>query len=357
MHLLTETLTIALTAAPWLLFGLLAAGLIKAFIPEQTLQRWVGGRGLANTARAAVIGAPLPLCSCGAIPTAITLHRGGAGRGPTTAFMIGTPGVGADSVAITYALLGPFMAVARVAGAIITAITTGLLVATTDRQQTTVADEGAAGCGGCCGNPSWNDAVAAKPTAANRLRQGMHYAFTDLLNDIGLWILIGLVVAGILVTLVPPELMATYGTGLGAMVLMAVIGIPLYVCATAATPVAAGMLLAGVSPGTALVFLLAGPMTSMATLAVFRREMGNRALAIYLGSIVTSTLALGLLTDVLVNSFGVNITAQLGAGGELLPEWLEWLALLILVALSLPWLRPTYWQAGSGPEPQRQNRH
>jgi uncharacterized protein len=127
MTLLHETLSIALTAAPWLLLGLLAAGLVKAFIPETMLQRWLGGRGLAAVSRAAVIGAPLPLCSCGAIPTALALHRGGAGRGPTTAFLIGTPGIGVDSVAISYALLGPFMMAARVLGAVTTAIATGLL--------------------------------------------------------------------------------------------------------------------------------------------------------------------------------------------------------------------------------------
>ena len=136
MIIVNEILSIALTSAPWLLIGFFAAGLIKAFVPDELLQRLVGGSSLTCIARAAVIGAPLPLCSCGAIPTALALYRGGAGRGPTTAFLIGTPGIGVDSLAITYALLGPFMALVRASGAVITAIVTGLLVATSNRATT-----------------------------------------------------------------------------------------------------------------------------------------------------------------------------------------------------------------------------
>src|SRR5690625_2243868 len=132
MTLLNETLTVALAAAPWLLLGLFADALIKAFVPDTALQRWAGGRGTAGIVRAAVIGAPLPLCSCGAIPTALALHRGGAGRGPTTAFLVGTPGIGVDSLALTSVLLVPFIALARAAGAVLTAISTGLLVARTE---------------------------------------------------------------------------------------------------------------------------------------------------------------------------------------------------------------------------------
>jgi uncharacterized protein len=127
--ILQEILSLGLQAAPWLLLGLVAAGLIKACVPEALLQRWIGGDGVGAIGRAAVIGAPLPLCSCGAIPTALMLHRNGAGRGPTTAFMVATPGIGADSVVLTYALLGPVMMLARVLGALVSAMLTGLLVA------------------------------------------------------------------------------------------------------------------------------------------------------------------------------------------------------------------------------------
>ena len=340
MIIFNEILSIALTAAPWLLVGFFAAGLIKAFVPEDVLQRLVGGSGLLDIARAAVIGAPLPLCSCGAIPTALALYRGGAGRGPTTAFLIGTPGIGVDSLAITYALLGPFMAVVRASGAVITAIITGLLVAATDRSATNppVSLEPAASATTTCNKTCICEPVpqpVTRLTFAERFRKGMGYAFGELLDDIRLWLLVGLVLAGLLLAFVPPQALAAYGSGLGPMLLMAVIGIPLYICATAATPIAAAMLIAGVSPGTVLVFLLAGPITSLATLGILRREMGNRALGLYLIGIVSTSLLLGLLVNGVVSEFGIEVPAQIGAVQELLPLWLEWSALILLILVAL----------------------
>ncbi len=355
MVILEQILAVSLTAAPWLLAGLLAAALIKAFVPEAALLHWVGGQGLGNISRAAVMGAPLPLCSCGAIPTAFALHRGGAGRGPTTAFLIGTPGIGVDSIAITYALLGPFMLVARAAGAVVTAIATGLLVTLADHAPPTITavsdhqeTEGPASEeAGCCQNQSCGSQKTtsasrppvAQPSIAHRLRAGLHYAFADLLDDISRWLAAGLVIAGILMALVPPQALADYGSGLPTMLLMATIGIPLYLCATAATPIAAGMLVAGVSPGTALVFLLAAPITSMATLAVMRKEMGTTAMGLYFLGILVSTVTLGLLTDQVVHWLDVAVVAQVGTAKELLPTWLETVALVLLAILAIPPLR------------------
>ncbi|WP_416137458.1 SO_0444 family Cu/Zn efflux transporter [Halomonas sp. HK25] len=339
MTLALAILDIALSAAPWLLLGLTIAGLIKALVPETSLQRWIGGSGVASVARAAIIGAPLPLCSCGAIPTALALHRGGADRGPTTAFLIGTPGIGIDSLTITYALLGPFMALARGVSAVLTAIATGLLVGRT-RPTTTPAP--ASSCVGRCSDGDCGGKGSSSQTPgplSNRLAAGLGYAFSDILDDISLWLLVGLLVAGALIALVPPQQLAGLGSGLGAMLVMAVIGIPMYLCATAATPIAAGLLLAGVSPGTVLVFLIAAPVTSLATLGVFRREMGNRALMAYLTGILISTVALGLGVDALVGWWALDIPLQVAQVQELLPTWLEALALIILVVLAVRPLR------------------
>lgn len=343
MDVLHEILGVALAAAPWLLLGLFVSGLIRAFVEDTVLQRWVGGEGPASIGRAAVIGAPLPLCSCGAIPTALTLHRAGAGRGPTTAFLIGTPGIGVDSLAITYALLGPFMMFVRALGAVITAVVTGLLVAMGTRgtpipvlQSIGCSTCNSNGCGSQVPKQSREDSVPAapvQPPVTHRLREGIRYAFGDLLEDIGPWLLGGLVVAGVLIALVPPQMLSTYGSGPVAMLLMAVVGIPLYICAAAATPIAAGMLLAGVSPGTALVFLLAGPITSAATLGLLRREFTNVGLAWYLGGIVASTVAIGMATDALIGLIALDVVAQVGAARELLPAWLEAVALAVLLWL------------------------
>ncbi|WFM72464.1 SO_0444 family Cu/Zn efflux transporter [Halomonas sp. CKK8] len=351
MSLLNAILAVALSAAPWLLLGLVMAGLIKALVSEALLQRWVGGQGLGSIARAAVIGAPLPLCSCGAIPTALAMYRGGASRGPATAFLIGTPGIGVDSMAITYALLGPFMAVARATSAVLTAIVTGLLVGRTvptDMPTSVPADvepEAEDGCGSCCasgcGDARDMPAESAAPRLASRLADGLRYAFTDILDDISLWLLVGLLVAGGLIALVPPQQLAALGSGLGAMLVMAVIGIPLYMCATAATPIAAGLLLAGVSPGTVLVFLIAAPVTSLATLGVFRREMGNRALVAYLAGILASAVLLGLGVDAVASWWQLDIARQIEAVNELLPAWVEWIGLVVLVGLAVKPLRRT----------------
>ncbi|WP_018860564.1 SO_0444 family Cu/Zn efflux transporter [Thioalkalivibrio sp. ALJ3] len=339
-EILSATLELALTAAPWLLLGLAAAGLVKAFLPEAALQRWLGGTGLAPTARAAIAGAPLPLCSCGAIPTALALHRGGAGRGPTTAFLIGTPGVGVDSVAISYALLGPLMTVARVAGALVTAITTGLLVGRTRAPEAHADDTRTPQ--DCC-TASSCDEVSAPATAApgpwTRLLKGQRYAFGDVLDDIRLWLVIGLFVAGALLALVPPAALAEYGSGLPVMLLLAVIGIPMYLCATAATPIAVALLAAGVSPGAVLVFLLAAPITSLATLGVFRRELGNAALSLYLLGIGASTIALGLILDAGLGITGLSPGITPGQATEWIPPAVEWAALVVLVGLALHPLR------------------
>ncbi|WP_030069813.1 SO_0444 family Cu/Zn efflux transporter [Halomonas alkaliantarctica] len=332
MKLINELLSIALTAAPWLLLGLVIAGLIKALMPEHLLQRWMGGRGLGSITRAAVIGMPLPLCSCGAIPTALALHRGGAGRGPTTSFLISTPGVGVDSMLITSVLLGPLMALARVLGALVTAIVTGILVGFTGQtglpKNTPVSS--------CCASKGCDaDGANAHASDSTGVIAGLKYAFSDLLDDISRWMFAGLLLAGVLVTFVPPETLVGFSGGLWALLLMAVIGIPLYICATAATPVAAGLLLAGISPGMALVFLLAGPVTSLATLAILRREFGSQALAVYLVSILLVTVLIGWVFDQGLAMTGWDPVQQASQVQELLPVWLEWLALAALVVFAI----------------------
>ncbi|MCP1315555.1 SO_0444 family Cu/Zn efflux transporter, partial [Halomonas sp. 707D7] len=320
MNLMESLLSVALSAAPWLLLGLFVAGLVKAYLPERLLKRWLGGAGVSGVLRASIIGMPLPLCSCGAIPTAMALHRGGAGRGPTTAFLISTPGVGVDSIFLTSALLGPVMALLRVAGALVTAIVTGILVGLTGNNPAPVVMAPATG---CCASHGCN---APTPTEPDGLRAGLRYAFSDLLDDFSVWIFIGLLLAGVLMVWASPQALASF-SGPWALALMALVGIPLYVCASAATPIAAGLLLAGLSPGMALVFLLAGPITSLATLAVFRRELGTRALLIYMASVFTVTVALGWLVDATLTLTGFDPVSQAGQVQELLPHGVEWLAL------------------------------
>lgn len=343
MNTLNSILNLALTAAPWLVIGLTLAALIKAWFPQALLQRWLGGSGLGSITRGALIGAPLPLCSCGAIPVALTLHRNGASRGSTTAFLIGTPGVGADSLALTYALLGPFMLVARAFGAVSSAIVTGVLVGTTGPDNRPQKEDTAAS-SDCCGKTACeSDATTAH---THSLKAGFGYAFGDLLRDIRNWLAVGIILAGVLMAHVSPEALAALGSGLLPMLLMAVVGLPLYLCAAAATPIALGLLTAGLSPGTVLVFLLAAPITSLATLTMYRREMGNLAVVVYLGGVLVSAVAAGLLTDLVLTHTGLNVQAQLSQTRELLPEFVEWPALIGLIAVAW-WPRRQHATAAS----------
>lgn len=340
MASLTENiLDLYLDAAPWLVFGLLMAGLIKAWGPEKGMRCWLGGSGVRPVFAAAVVGAPLPICSCGVLPVAIGLRRAGASRGATTSFMISTPETGVDSVAVSYALLGPFMAVARPVAAVASAVATGLLVGffTKEKTETFPAEENTSCCSSSCdGEEEKTNPSPPSPSGPwKRVLSGVSYAFTDILDDIMTWLVFGIVLAGIVATFVPQGVLGAWGSGPGAMVLMLVVGIPMYICATASTPLAAALLLTGVSPGAVMVFLLAGPATNVATLAVVRKEMGFQVSALYLIGICLSSLAVGVVTNATVSSLAIDINAELAAAAEFVPYWLAAASGTMLALLAL----------------------
>jgi len=335
-------LEVALEAAPWLALGLLAAGLVRALLPPGLTARLFGGRGSIAITRAAVIGAPLPLCSCGVLPVAVSLRRAGASRGVTASFLVSTPETGADSVAISYVFLGPFMTVARPVAALISAVATGLVVeAIGEGRKRSTLEEPFAGDQdpSCCDVPGAchgeADPGARRGTLGGRLVESVRYAFTDLLDDLALWLLIAVVIAGVLRGLVEPEALAAWGGGLPAMLAMLIVGIPLYICATASTPIAAGLLVAGLSPGATLVFLLAGPATNIGTLGVVRGEIGTRGMIAYLVSIAVVSVGLGLATDAIVAAWDVDIVAQAAEAAHIVPHWLAVASLALILTLSL----------------------
>jgi uncharacterized protein len=349
--LIENTLHLALDSAPWLLFGLVAAGLIHAWLPMQMVGRALGGSGPMAVFKAALIGAPLPLCSCGTLPAAVSLSRAGASRASTTSFLISTPETGVDSVALSWVLLGPVMALLRPVAAIISAVSAGLMVGATeardgqDRPLDTVVS-GSACDAACCS--SAEDQVV--PGFWRRTGEGLRYAFTDLLDDLALWLLVGILAAGAVVTLVPPDTLVEWGSGLGAMLLILLVSVPMYVCATASTPLAHAMLFAGVSPGTVLVFLLAGPASNIASLALVRRELGGRALAAYLFGICGVSILLGLALDLLIARYAMDVLAGSALTGDITyepPVALAAVSLLLLVGCAIKPLR-RYVVSGKG---------
>ena len=353
--LIQNTWAVFLDTAFWLLLGLLAAGFIKSFIAEDTLQRWVGGNGFSAVSRAALFGAPLPLCSCGVLPAAIGLHRSGASKEATVSFLISTPETSVDSIAVTYALMGPVMAVYRPVAALVSAITTGLMTALVGNPAAAATGLSAAPvcCRGgkpaedaCCatndetGHPSHcggsEPIEAGKP---NRLLSAIRYAAAELLDDIAAWMAVGIVIAGLMLTFIPPDWLAQWGQGLAAMLVMVVVGIPMYICAVASTPVAAGLILAGVSPGAALVFLLVGPATNIAGLALIRKELGTKVTIVYLLGLASISVAMGLLLEYLLQTSTFEIDVRMGEANMMLPMVLSWGSAILLLVLAIKPLR------------------
>ena len=310
-------------SAPWLLMGFSVAGLMKAFVPSQVLAKHLGEPGLLATVKAALLGAPLPLCSCGVIPAALVLRRSGASKAATTSFLISTPETGVDSVTVSYAMMGPFMAIIRPIAAISTAITAGLLVGSDKNDHALQSSEPVQSCcasktaepepepasaESCCSKVSEENRAA--DSIGNRLRDSMKFTFVDLIRDISLWLMIGLGIAALVKTYVPTEFLTQWGDGFMAFVVMALIGVPMYICALASTPIAAGLLFSGVSPGATLVFMLVGPATNIATIGLVRNELGTRALVAYLGSVVGVGFGFGYLTNYLVAQWSIDFLAQ-----------------------------------------------
>ncbi|BDM63032.1 permease [Shewanella sp. NFH-SH190041] len=392
--LLQNFIALFLESAPWLLLGLILAGLLKVFVPMSWMHNQLGGHGLKTTVKAALFGAPLPLCSCGVIPAAVGLRRSGASKAATTSFMVSTPETGIDSVSVSYVLLGPFMAIVRPIAAVISAIVAGLLVGRDDDdgviastpKEKPVAEKAAccssdtqpqarftpvdaccqdtpslmqpvasgssccsskaaettttsSCCGGhgaehshqhhhghqgdsCCSSTQDTAAELQGTSILYRIGKALQFAATDLVRDTTVWLLVGLFFAALVQTYVPADFLSKWGNGILAMLVMVVISVPMYICATASTPIAAGLLLAGVSPGAVLVFMMAGPATNIATLGVVAKELGKRALWGYLGGVLGVALLSGILVNYLVATFGFEVMPQIGEHHELLPAWL-----------------------------------
>lgn len=311
-------------SAPWLLLGLLIAGIMHELVPVSLLQKHMGNSSMAAIVKSAVIGAPLPLCSCGVIPAAVGLRRSGASKPATVSFLVSTPETGVDSVSVSYALLGPVFAIVRPVVAILSAIYAGILVRLfAVEEASTLQPASTSACcsqkpapnaeDSCCDSEPVQSSCCAleKPEGAgtkfkNKLSDVLSYASGNLLDDIMIWLLIGLGLAAVIQTWVPTDFLTQWGDGLVAMLVMALIGIPMYICATASTPIAVGFLAAGLSPGAVLVFLMAGPATNISTMGMIMQEMGRRTLALYLFAVMSASIAAGYGLNALVSAWGLS---------------------------------------------------
>lgn len=285
-------------SAVYLLAGFALAGLLHVVLSRNRwITRALASAGSRSVFLAALFGLPLPLCSCSVLPAALTIRRGGASKGATASFLISVPETDVVSILLTYALLGPFIAVYRPVAALVTAIATGLAI---DR----------IGSGSGLGNGG-NGSVASDPTLSESgenerghwMFRALRYGFVEVFDDIILQLIAGIVVAGALVSWLPEGALERFvgGSPAGYLIMLA-IGIPAYVCAAASTPVAVGMIMAGVSPGAAMVFLLAGPATNIASVLVLGKHFGKRLLALYLGCIGGLSIAAGVVLDRIIGT-------------------------------------------------------
>jgi len=323
----------------YVLFGLLISGLLRGFLSPHSVAAHLGQGRFRSVFKAALLGIPLPLCSCGVLPAAATLRKQGANKGATTAFLISTPESGVDSIAITWALLDPIMTVARPLAAFATAAAAGITenLLGSAPGEIKVKPDLACPLDGCCDGVSCPPEEHARHhSLTEKLVAGLRFALTAVWGDIAAWFFLGLILAGAITALVPEDAAETFlGGGLGSMLLMLAVGIPLYICATASTPIAAALILKGVSPGAALVFLLAGPATNATSLTVLLRILGKRATAIYLAMIGLCAVLFGLAVDRVYGFLGLSARAMVGQASEWVPAWAQWVGAAMLLVLSV----------------------
>ena len=321
---LVETWNILLEMSPYLLIGFLLAGFLSVIIKQELIEKWLGKRTLGSVIKASLLGVPLPLCSCGVIPVTTSLYQRGASKGATTSFLTSTPQTGIDSILATTGMMGPAFSFFRVVVALLSGIITGALVDLFEKetarpikiQPTTIETE--------------DDAMMV-----GKLKAMVTYGFYTLPQDIAKNLMIGILLAGLLSTVLPDNLGAEFLSN-PWLTYMAVtlVAIPLYVCSTGSIPIAFALIAVGVSPGATLVFLIAGPATNVATVTTLVKILGQRTIAIYLTSLVLISWMSGFLLDTYGYGFVGNTMAhhvELGSDSAV-----KFLSAIVLIAM-LTW--------------------
>ncbi len=313
-----ELWRIMLDLSPSLLLGLVVAGVLHVFLPKNLIRRQLNGKNWKSVVRAVLVGVPMPLCSCGVVPTAIGLKNEGASKGAATGFLISTPQTGVDSILVSASFLGWPFALFKVGAAFVTGVVGGLLanvVSKNDPEEPVFL-------------PMVQVPTEEKPS--NRLLAVFDYAIFDLLAMLDGWIVIG-VLAAAAISVAAPEgffFQQEWTQGIGGMLLMLLISLPLYVCSTGSVPIAASLIAAGMPLGTALVFLMAGPASNLATLGAVYRGFGARLLAVYLGVVAVFSIGFGLAFDFVLGTGTAHAAHMHQETG-----WLSVLSAVVLLIL------------------------
>ena len=297
--------------APYLLLGFFFAGLLRAFVPKSIYRKHLAPRNMKSVVKAALLGIPLPLCSCGVIPTSVGLRREGASHGACTSFLIATPQTGVDSIAATYSLMGLPFAIVRPIAALFTSMFGGWLVNKFAHEDETLSEETAKETAEC------NCDQQTSPSLWNNFISAMRYAFVEMLQDVGKWLVVGLLIAALITVAVPNEwLAALHDYKLLNMLIVLAVAIPMYVCATGSIPIAVSLMAKGLTPGAALVLLMAGPAVNSASMLVVGKVFGRRTLRLYLTAIITGAVVFGLCIDYLLPQQWFKVSGMIMSGGH-----------------------------------------
>jgi uncharacterized protein len=310
--------------SPYLLFGFFVAGVLSVLISPEFIERHLGGHGMGSVIKASAFGVPLPLCSCSVIPVSMSLHKHGASKGATTAFLISTPQTGVDSIFATFSLLGLTFAIYRPIVALISGVLGGVVVSGTRSKSTVdcVTVEEKKCTDSCC---------SGGEKAHGLVYRILNYGFITLPRDLGLALLVGITIGAMLSAFIPENFATNYisSTVLQILVLM-LLGVPIYICATASIPVAAGLILAGVSPGAAFALLVTGPATNTATLAAVWKILGKRTCLIYLATMLVSAFVGGAILD----TFLTNETVRKHMlHSSWMPQWVKIVSAILLIGV------------------------
>ena len=318
--------------SPYLLLGFLLAGLMHAFVPGKFYTKYLSRKSFRSVLNAALLGIPLPLCSCGVIPTAMSLRKEGASKGAVVSFLISTPQTGVDSIIATFSLMGLPFAIVRPIAALFTAIFGGVIVdkAEPEKKCCCHSEEKKTEEHYCCCHSHKEEAehvchchseekkgegsshCHSHKSFFTKIKEALTYAYVDMMEDIGKWLVIGLVVAAAITVLVPTEYFAVFqGNTFASMLLVLCIAMPMYLCATGSIPIAVALMMKGLTPGAALVMLMAGPACNFASMLLIRRSLGLRTMLVYILSIVLGAVAFGYLIDMLQFSGMVDFLYQL----------------------------------------------
>ncbi|ONI38604.1 hypothetical protein AN639_07430 [Candidatus Epulonipiscium fishelsonii] len=324
----------------YMIIGLVFTGILHAFVDKNLILKHVGDKSTASVVKASVVGVPLPLCSCGVVPTAIQLGKSGASKGAVVSFLTSTPQTGIDSIIATYGLMGPLFAVYRAIAAFLSGIFSGIMTNTLCKNEEAISEAPKSSCGcshsskaepskkscGCshsskdgsstksCGCSHNHTTKVDKISFIEKLKSVFSYGFGSFLDEIAGHFVVGLLVAALISTLIPEQLLSNFTNPILSMIIMLIIGTPMYICSTASIPIALTLMTKGISPGAAFVFLFAGPVTNIASLTVLYKSLGKKATAVYLGSVAICSIIFGLILDYIVNIFqyqGVSVVGHI----------------------------------------------